>query len=102
MTTNRGDAGLRNAPRFHALFTHLEGRQVLLMPRNDWAQLSNFTEGQIVEIDIRKTPLARIATTARRVPERKAEVSLSNPKLLRHNCPRCVTHWSYLMLFAVI
>jgi hypothetical protein len=63
MTTNRGDAGLRYAPRFHALFTHLERRQVLLMPRKDWAEISNFTEGQIVEIDIKKTPLARIATT---------------------------------------
>jgi hypothetical protein len=49
MTTNRGDAGLRNAPRFHALFTHLEGRQVLLMPRNDWAQLSNFMRAKLLK-----------------------------------------------------
>jgi hypothetical protein len=61
---NHGDAGLRNAPRFHALFAHLERRQVLLMSRNDWTEISNFTEGEIIEIDIRKTPLARIATTA--------------------------------------
>ncbi len=60
-----GDASLRQAPRFHAFFGHIEARQVLLMSRRDWERLAQLGEGEIVEIDISTTPIARVAEDSR-------------------------------------
>lgn len=48
------------APRFHAYFQFLEDRSVLLMLRQEWERLKVHHEGEVVEIDISRTPIARV------------------------------------------
>jgi hypothetical protein len=53
--------GLHQAPRFHAYFRHLLGRQVLLMARVEWEELKRAIQpGELVRIDLRPTPLASV------------------------------------------
>lgn len=56
---------LRQAPRFLAHFTHVEGRQVMLMPRRDWERLNQLRESDVAEIDLSATPIARVARDSR-------------------------------------
>ena len=51
---------LRQAPRFHAYFRYLEGRQVMLMSRRDWVHLSRMEQGEIIEIGLSTTPIAGV------------------------------------------
>jgi hypothetical protein len=56
---------LRQAPRFHAFFTHIEGRKVMLMPRRDWERLNQLREGDIAKIELSTTPIADVAHDSR-------------------------------------
>lgn len=55
---------LRSAPRFHAYFERIEGRSVLLMLRREWEKLSGL-QGEVVEIDLSRTPIAALAKECR-------------------------------------
>ena len=56
---------LRQALQFHAFFTHVEGRQVMLMPRRAWERLNQLREGDIAKIDLSTTPIADVAHDSR-------------------------------------
>ena len=57
---------LRRAPRFHAWFGQLEGRDIMLGPRTDWARLGETIQGHgMVAIDLSTTPIARVAIDCR-------------------------------------
>ena len=56
----------RQAPRFHAYFSHLEGHHVLLMSRPDWEQLGRMIRpGELVEIELSPTPIAAVVQDSR-------------------------------------
>jgi hypothetical protein len=58
--------GLHQAPRFHADFRHLVGRQVLLMSRMEWEQLGRIIRpGKLVEIDVSPTPIGAVMRGSR-------------------------------------
>ena len=48
------------APRIRAFLKKTEGRSVIIMPRHDWDAL-RVGSTSLVQIDIKKTPLARVA-----------------------------------------
>lgn len=56
---------LRQAPRFQAYFSRLEGREVMVMSRRDWEQASQLREGEMGPIDLRPTPIAGVARESR-------------------------------------
>jgi len=56
---------LRQAPRFQAWFSHLEGREVMVMPRHDWEQAKQLREGEMAPINLRTTPIANVARDSR-------------------------------------
>jgi hypothetical protein len=56
---------LRQAPRFHAYFGHIEGREVMVMSRRDWQQVSQLREGEMTKIDLSTTPIADVARASR-------------------------------------
>jgi hypothetical protein len=56
---------LRQAPRFQAWFSHLEGREVMVMSRHDWEQANQLREGEMVQIDLSTTPIANVARDSR-------------------------------------
>ena len=56
---------LRQAPRFQAFFQHVEGRQVMLMPREDWNRLNEIRIGDMVEIGLTTTPIADVGRDCR-------------------------------------
>jgi hypothetical protein len=57
---------LYQAPRFHAWFSHLEGRQVMVMVRRDWDQVNGqLREGEMMAIDVSRTPIASVAQGSR-------------------------------------
>ena len=56
---------LRQAPRFQAYFSHLEGREVMVMSRRDWAQVNQLREGDMAKIDLSTTPIADVARDSR-------------------------------------
>jgi hypothetical protein len=68
---------LREAPRFHAYFSHLEGRQVLKMPRPAWEHLSRMVRSnEPVEITLSSTPIADViqeSQVAAAVAERQSD-----------------------------
>jgi hypothetical protein len=53
------------APRFHAYFSHLEGRPVMLMPRVEWELLGQMDAEELVEIDLSGTPIAGVTRDSR-------------------------------------
>src|SRR5215475_2263722 len=71
---------LREAPRFHAYFSHLEGRQVLTMPRREWEQLSRMIRSnEPLEITLSSTPIADViqeSQTAAVVAERQSDAEV--------------------------
>ena len=56
---------LRQAPRFQAWFSHLEGREVMVMSRHDWEQANQLPEGEMGQIDLSSTPIANVARDSR-------------------------------------
>src|SRR6267142_2594637 len=56
---------LRQAPRFQAYFSHIEGREVMVMSRRDWQQVSQLREGEMTKIDLSTTPIADVARASR-------------------------------------
>ena len=50
-------------PKFYAYFQRVEGKSVLIMPRTDWEALQ-VCSTEPVQIDIRSTPMAAVATDA--------------------------------------
>ena len=56
---------LRQAPRFQAWFSHLEGREVMVMSRHDWEQANQLREGEMAQIDLSTTPIASVARDSR-------------------------------------
>lgn len=56
---------LRQAPRFQAWFSHLEGREVMVMSRHDWEQANQLREGEMGQIDLSTTPIANVARDSR-------------------------------------
>ncbi len=56
---------LRQAPRFQAYFTHLEGREVMVMSRREWQQVNLLREGDMAKIDLSTTPIAEVARDSR-------------------------------------
>lgn len=40
---------LRQAPRFHAYFSYIEGREVMVMSRRDWQQVNNLCEDDMAK-----------------------------------------------------
>ena len=56
---------LRQAPRFRAWFSHLEGREVMVMARRDWDQAIQLREGEVTEIDVSTMPIANVARDSR-------------------------------------
>ena len=56
---------LRQAPRFRAYFGHLQGREVMVMPRLDWQQLNQLREGNMAKIDLSTMPIADVARNSR-------------------------------------
>jgi hypothetical protein len=54
------------APRFHAYFSHLEGRPVMLLPRVEWEELlGELDANELVEIDLSGTPIAGVTRDSR-------------------------------------
>jgi len=51
----------RQAPRFCAYFDHLEGRQVMHMPRADWMRIGEIQVGEMVQVNLSDTPMAGVA-----------------------------------------
>ncbi len=58
---NSDSVKLRQAPRFHAYFRRLEGREVMVMSRHDWEQASRLRELEMAQIDLKPTPIAGVA-----------------------------------------
>ena len=56
---------LRQAPRFQAWFSHLEGREVMVMSRRDWEQANQLSEGEMGQIDLSTTPIANVTRDSR-------------------------------------
>src|SRR5262245_44386266 len=56
---------LSQAPRFQAWFSHLEGREVMVMPRHDWEQAKQLREGEMAPINLSTTPIASVARDSR-------------------------------------
>jgi hypothetical protein len=56
---------LRQAPRFQAYFSHIEGRDVMIMSRRDWQQVNQLREGDMAKIDLGTTPIAEVARDSR-------------------------------------
>ena len=56
---------LRQAPRFQAWFSHLEGREVMVMSRHEWEQANQLREGEMAQIDLRLTPIANVGRDSR-------------------------------------
>jgi hypothetical protein len=56
---------LHQAPRFQAWFSHLEGREVMVMSRHDWEQANHLREGEMGQIDLSTTPIANVARDSR-------------------------------------
>ena len=56
---------LRQARGFQAWFSHLEGREVMVMSRRDWEQASRLPEGEMDQIDLRPTPIADVTRDSR-------------------------------------
>lgn len=73
---------MAEAPRFHALWTSIHGRSVLVMPRSDW-DAASVRFGSPVSLDVAQTPLAAVArqavvlaAVAQQVSETMAEVAI--------------------------
>ena len=56
---------LRQAPRFQAYFSHIEGRDVMVMSRRDWQQVNQLREGDMAKIDLSTTPIGGVASDSR-------------------------------------
>jgi hypothetical protein len=56
---------LRQAPKFCAYFQHLEGRQVMRMPRTEWVRIGQIQTGDMVEVNLSITPMAGVAVDNR-------------------------------------
>jgi hypothetical protein len=56
---------LRQAPRFQAWFSHLEGREVMVMSRHDWEQANQLREGEMASINLSATPIANVGRGSR-------------------------------------
>ena len=54
---------LRQAPRFQAWFSHLEGREVMIMSRRDWEPANRLRECEMGQIDLSPTPIADVMRT---------------------------------------
>jgi hypothetical protein len=70
---------LRQAHGSRPIFNHIEGREVRVMSRRDWQQVSRLREGDIAEIDLSPTPITDVARDSRiedAVMVRKSPVEL--------------------------
>lgn len=56
---------LRQALRFQAYFSHIEGRDVMVMSRRDWQQVNQLREGDMAKIDLSTTPIGGVASDSR-------------------------------------
>ena len=56
---------LRQAPGFQAWFSHIEGREVMVMSRRDWEHANQLREGEMGQIDLSTTPIANVARDSR-------------------------------------
>jgi len=56
---------LRQAPRFQAYFSHIEGRDVMVMSRREWQRANQLREGGMVNIDLSTTPIGGVASDSR-------------------------------------
>ena len=56
---------LRQAPRFQAYFSHIEGRDVMVMSRREWQRANQLREGGMAKIDLSTTPIGGVASDSR-------------------------------------